>query len=368
MRTLAAWLALCVLAVAVLPQGLSGEAASADERRKVTADASGSEAQIALTKDQRELEDRVAVRFSTTDGVLEVQYSNEIESSGVRYEKNLTTQLHELVEYTDENENARYDRGEPIASAWLLSAQAERHVEAPTNGTVVWQPLEASDVESNGKEGKRITARGQLASAGALPLPPLPVAPGTVREVEIALTAFGDTVNYQGTDLGPTEVKVDVRIANYPFERERTRLALVMETFAKDELRDVPKTDSGREAALHSTASLGDRRVTLEFAWMVDVDVDGRDRPLQANELEREETNKQDPTGTHREVRKVFAFEYERGDEIAHDPSVGVDYEVQRAKAAGAGDGDGKIPALGLWAVLVAVGAAVFVFAGGRRP
>lgn len=362
------WIAACLVTLAlVVPVGALVAAESgqgSEEKRKVVVRTTPNEAVIELSRTDREDLDKVTMRFSTAEGVLSATYVNEPkgEDVSVRYEKSMTTLLHQVLEYKDDNDNQRYDPGEPVASSWYMSPESKDEADAGTNSTVTWGPIDVSDVEANGKKGKQITAQAQFVGGPreGLPLPlPMPTTPESVFLV--TFTVFGDFLDYQDTPLTPTEAKIDFSLRAYPFADERSRIAVVYETIARDELNFVEIAEGPGLKGLASTKTLGNRTVTTEFAWKETVDVDGRELPVQMSELLSESVTKQDREGTHRDARRVYALDYDRGANITHDPVMGVEIEPAD-EGGGIFGGGGAVPGLAAWAVVAAgLGAALIL-------
>lgn len=337
-----------------------------EERRKVVVRSTPSEAVFELSREDRANQDKVTMRFSTAEGVMSALYENEEEDQDVRYEKSILSRVHQVLEYRDDNGNQRFDEGEPVAGSWYLSAQAEDYAKAGTNSTVTWSPMQVQDIEFGGKKGKQATARAQFLGppAGGLPIPSLPpMQPPPESYFQVDFTVFGDFLEYEETTLDPTEAKIDLNFHNYPFAEERTRLAVVYETSAKGDLDQVLMDEGPGLTGLASTKVLGDRKVTVEWSWKNEVEVDGRQLPVQMSPLITETVTKKDPQGTQRDARMVYALDYDRGNQIVHDPLLGV--EIQDADKGGLID-IGKAPGPATWAVLVALAAAL-VWVGRRR-
>lgn len=283
-----------------------------DEKRKVEIDVSGDEAKIELKRETKAAEDKVEMSFDASEAEIEVKF--EAEEGDTETEQKLEAEFVQLLEYVDGDANGRFDAGEEVASSWLLSSEGEDGIEdAPVSGNVDWGALTVSDETSaDGTPGKRISGRATFGGTGVFGLD---------------LHVFGDFTEFAGATLEPTEVKIDIRIDGYPFERDGSALALVLETKAESEFeREHEDIEEGEEGVAAADTVAG-KRVSLVFTWTERATVDGVEQPVGTTVLKSEEEREVEEGEEEFEEKRLFVLSYARGASVVHDPTAGVSYE-----------------------------------------
>lgn len=327
-----------------------------DSAYEQSVEVSDDEAVIETSYEADDEEAEVEIRFSTEDASFLVEA--ESENATRETEQALEAQLHQLVEYTDENDNGKYDDGEPVASSWLLSEGSEEQTEEPANGTVSWQPLNVSETESDeGEPGHHIQGRALFVSEDPIETVTAALGQGENRTFGIDLWVYSNVTQHEGQLLTPSEVKADLMVENYPYVKEGTDLALLLDTEAEQEI------EAEDEEGVGSGVDLGDLEADLRFTWADEATVDGETQPVGTTLFESENETEQEDDEVSQETERSFALSYPRGDKIVHDPRVGAQLSAQ---SAGGLDGvTDNVPSVGLIGLLAVAGA--IAVALGRR-
>ncbi len=363
--------ALIALALVAVPATVTAQDASVEQNIETSDD----EVKITYERDVGDLESELGITFSTQDTTYEV--SANATGDDTQFDKDLKTQLHQLVEYEDENDNGKYDEGEPVVSGYMLSEGADEFATGPAFGQVEWEDLETSDATGDdGTVGQRIIARGELQpqeQTEELPDELPNVAPNRTDNgtVGIDIYVYGAGAVHNGTQLDPTEVKMDFTVKDYPFVENGTQLALIQqtETTSEDQAAQ-PEDDEGVKGTHH----VRDVRVGLLYAWDDQAEVNGTDEPVKTTVLENqteekdsssnEDNDSEDDKDKEYTVKRAHALSYPRGDTILHDPRTGV--VLEPTSAEGTVDKTiQEVPGMTLLGAVAAIGLALA--AAGRR-
>lgn len=328
-----------------------------DEKREVSVEVTDDKATISLSRENTTIEDGVLIEFDTGSANILVEHEFEEERGEVETEteSKLEVQFHQLIEHVDENGNGRFDAGEEVVSAWRLSDGSDEPFDPDAGGTVEWRPLQVEDmVSDDGTLGKRITGTAQFQTIIGPDL--TSIVPSADAHFGLVLYVFGDFTTLAGATLEPSEVKIDIVINGFPYTREDTAVALIMETSADHEFeREGPAGAEDNRVSVDAAAA--GRNVDLIFTWEPTAIVDGEDRSVHTTVLEADSETKTDPTETEFKDHRTFALSYARGDTILHDPVIGASFDG-RADSRG-------VPGPAIGVLLVAVG--VTARAAGRR-
>lgn len=282
----------------------------ADEvERKVEVETDEEGVSIELEREEGEAEDKVEMGFDYEEADFELGYETETENASA--ESKLEAQFGALAEYRDENDNGRYDAGEPLVSTWHLGEDADVDDDIPEDGTVQWQQATVSDVSRDGKQGKLINAPADLGDEGTF---------------ELTFLVFGDFVDLGTSSLTPTGAKIDIGIEDYPYQSNETELALFMETETEQEAEvdDEPDEAEDDETGVAASSQVGNRTVELVFTWKDSAQVDGTSEPVETTVLSSEAESETEDGETEQETKREFVLSYGRGDEIVHDPKAQV--------------------------------------------
>lgn len=310
-----------------------------DDERKVHVEVDGLEAKIRLERETRASEDKIELRFDASDARLEVKY--EAEANRTETEQKLVARFHEIIEYVDADGDGAYDEGETIASAYRLGG--DKGISENVTGEARWEAITMSDITRENATGKRLESRATFGEGGVFGL---------------VFYVFGDFTMLDGSTLQPTEAKIDILIQRYPYERDDTRLGVVLTLKAKEEFERDHEFVDADEAGVAASGTTSDVSFSLVFTWKETALVDGVDTPVRATVLkdstkaqsERDDDGQESKT----EQKLLLVLSYARGDDILHDPTAGVSYETLSAETS-------AVPGPGLALAAAAAGAAALL-------
>lgn len=351
------------LALLMVPVGMAG--AQTD---------GGTNSEVRTTDDSATVEYRRSVagtdyteriNFTTNDTTFAVNFQKANETG--RQVNELQAQLHQLAEYEDENENGLYDAGEPVESSYALSEQGENVLQGPENGTVQWDNLTTSQVQSDdGQTGTMIHARGHFTGTGN-PLGPVQDVVGEAqnetepkeRTFQIRIYVFDQPATVNGTEVDPGQVKVSLATHNYPFAKEGTQLALATETRSDQGLENASEADAGVQA----NDNIEDVDLDMLYTWNSTAEVDGSSEPVGTTRLDdsssgNQSANESDAHAAGNDTERLYALSYERGDEVVHDPVTGVRLDGPQSFIDEARGEASDVPGWGAVAVLSTLGLA----------
>lgn len=300
------------------------------DHRVMHFDLDDDKATFRLKRESNGTEDSVKIEFDARHAKLVVKHEEETGENET--ERKLDARFLALVEFADSDGDGAYDPGEPIASAWSLG-EKRRDAKVPTNGSVEWGPIGVSDVTSGNATGKKLSSRASF---------------GPNATFGLDLFVYGAFATAGNASLLPTEAKIDIIIQHYPYVRNDTALAVLVDLKSKEEFESDDDEDEG-EDGVGSDGSSGNLTLSLVFTWLETATVDGVERAVQSTVMKSREESDED--GLSQKARVALA--YPRGDLIVHDPTVGVQYETASDSARAV-----PFPALGLVvAAAVLVGA-----------
>ena len=312
-----------------------------EAKRKVIMEKFQNRVEIELKQEGNESENKVKLKFDTWDARVEVKF--EVEENHSETEEKIAARFFQLFEYVDENENNMFDGGEEILSCWNLSNNTKLKLIGPGNGTVSWAPLTYSDITTdNGTVGKKISGDATFG-------------PNDSASFGLDFYVFGDFALIGNDSLRPTEMKTDIIIQNYPYTHNDSTLALALETKAEHEFkRQHADIDSEDEEGMVATGTASDKEFSMSFRWQKTAQVEGVNQTVYSTMLKNETEYKDEDAGnkTGYEEKEVFVLSYGRGDDVVHDPVVGVSYSTIESVN---GDDDDDSPAFAIVCISAAL-------------
>ena len=335
MRHLPVWLVVVLLLAApfaLADDDKDEEDRDREDKRKLELNVDDLKATIKLEREIGELEDAVKIEYDAQKAKLQVKHEEKNETT--ESEQKLEARFLALLEYVDADGDGEYDTDETIASAWALS-DSEQDAKIATNGTVEWGDIAVTDASSGNSSGKKLSSRASF---------------GANASFGLDLFVYGDFTLIGNSSLAPTEAKIDIIIEHYPYTRDDSALAVIVDLKAKEELKDEREDEDEDEEGISSEVDEGNLTFRLTFTWLKNVTVDGVDREIGSTVLKNKAEAKGEEIG--QKARVVIA--YPRGDVIVHDPTVGVEYGTQSSDAR-------AVPAPALFAALLVVAVAAFV-------
>jgi len=312
------------------------------EKHKVEVDVSGDEIKVELKREIGHDETKIEFKVDLSEAKFKLKF--EEETGQLETEQKLEVVMQRLFEYVDANGNGAYDEGEIIASGYRIGDSGDSLSDSPDNGSVNWDQPTLSDITTGGVSGKAMSARGSIGaeSEGVFGLD---------------IKVYGDFTMMNGSQLLPTEVKIDFIIENYPYTQNDSVLGLLLKTKTKQEQERQHSDIDDDEEGVVASSSTDVNAISLGFSWKQTATVDGVDLPVHTTVLSSETETSADEF----EFKQRFVLGYARGDVIVHDPVAGVSY----ASAATAAVDEGKwynLPGFGVVATLTAfMGTAILV-------
>ncbi len=223
--------------------------------------------------------DRIRVRFEARDGDLRLDFV--VPESGAT-EIQLEVAFEAVLEFVDGNGDGRFDLGEQVVQRFDVD-------DMPFNVPI----LEGLD------EGHRIEVSY--------------VSSFTLR---LVFYVFPTETMVNGTLVKPTQVKFDIGIDGFPLMQEDTFLAV--ETKLKTEVEPA----FGTSPTVEELEAIGERYKGF-FRWSSTADVDGITSPVNST-LVKVETELESNATTELEVERTIVLVYPQGEQVLHDPIVGV--------------------------------------------
>ncbi|MFW9996177.1 MAG: hypothetical protein ACFFD4_29315, partial [Candidatus Odinarchaeota archaeon] len=135
----------------------------------------------------------------------------------------------------------------------------------------------------------------------------------------------GEFANINNSLISPTEAKIDIEIHGFNFLNGSSDLALQVklksssEYEVDDETEDEVKKLAANETSLVTSTNAGN--FTGFFSWIETASIDGIDNAVKTSPLGVDEDDHQDEAYV---VNNKFYLNYPRGQDIIHDPKLGV--------------------------------------------
>ena len=300
-------------------------------KHEVKTSISDDEIEVKLEREAADSESEIEFKLDLSEAKFKLKYEEENEV--MESEQKLEVRLTRLLEFVDGDGDGAYDEGETILSSYAIGSDGDDlSGDVPENGSINWAQPSISDITSGTTSGKMVEARGSFG-------------PGENATFGIDIMVFGDFTMLNGSQLMPTDVKIDFLILDFPYTANNSQVGLLMKTKTKQEQeRENEHIDSDEDGIVaSSTTDLA--AVNLAFTWKSMATVDGVDEAVGTTVLRESVENEPDEF----EFEQRFVLSYARGDSIVHDPVAGVAYASNPATAAGtspAEDGDflGMLP------------------------
>lgn len=267
------------------------------DKREVKVDVTESKAVIESESRVAHKGDELKIEFD--NGSHNFNFEYESEDAGAELEAEIKVELFDLIEWRDVNRNGRYDpdlSGELVQKIGLGDLSPKSLVYAP--------------VEVAGNKGVKLVG----VSADPAKYPNF--------TLTLTLHMFGEFLNFAGTSIEPTSMKFDIGIKGFPYQRDDTSLALYTKVVMEAEGEADKVGEKGDEAI---TARLG--KYISFFSWETRATVDGQPKTVGKTLLKHEEKRQ---TGESELVNELYLL-YPRGNDILHDPKLGVLLGQQRS-------------------------------------
>lgn len=338
------------LALAFAPATSLAEEHAKDEKYDVTV--SDERADIAIYHGIEDRDGQTDVVLDTEEGRMVTAFSFADEED---VSQRLALQLHQLVEYDDENENGFFDADDEVASSWRLS-NSSRNVSDESNGTVEWRSLSTEEVTSDdGVEGTLVQGVAEFPSEDPIEGVLHELGQGENRTLALNVTVFGQDATVNGTEVPASQVYVQWSVENFPYVEEETQLALL----AGSNDTDLELTHEEDRMKLSSASAVDGFGVETAAHISDEARVDGSDTDVELASLDASEDEEEDA-----EEQQYLSLSYERGSLIEHEMLFGSVVSTSADAVIGSDDdGDplSSVPGAGLLGGLAALAAAAAI-------
>ena len=278
-----------------------------ETKHEVKTEISDDEIKVELERETAEAESKIEFKTDLSEAKFKLEFEEETDQ--FENEQKLEVKLQSLIEFLDENANGAYDEGEEILSNYRIGDGDDGLGGVEETGAIEWDAPSLADINVDGNSGKKMEARGSFGPDGN-------------ATFGLDIMVFGDFTMLNGSQLMPTDVKIDFLILDYPYTSNDSLVGLMMKTKTKQEQeRDHEDIDADEEGVVAASTTEANS-VALAFTWKGSATVDGVDLPVMTTVLSSESETEQDEF----EFKQRFVLSYARGDEIIHDPVAGVAY------------------------------------------
>ena len=255
-----------------------------ENKRGVTVEVSGTEAQIESHQNYSDIQNEISIHMKAESEGLEFEFSFDNESDVSDFEIEFSVEISEIIEYIDLQEDGFYNE---------TTDTLVQLVELNDFDDIVYT---IENISNNLVHHLSIVSTDGVFSAG------------------VYLSTEFTLIN--GVLIAPTQIKIDVGIHGFNFTEPDSNLALkiTLDSEVDVEYKEDEETeDEEDERATDESGidiSLGD--YSGFFSWIENVTVDGVNYSVNAT-----------PLTTNEEETKLY-LNYPQGDEIIHDPKIGI--------------------------------------------
>ncbi|WP_457555789.1 hypothetical protein [Candidatus Pyrohabitans sp.] len=273
----------------------AGAAGAYEEERELEAGAYDDYVELMSSFENQSLESRLEARLYTEggEGPLALEFEHSLESAGYEEEAEIRVTFEALVEFVDKNGDGGFTRE---------TDEVIQEIPLGDRGTVIYGRPALEKLTTGGSQGYKLTAGGVTPEGAGF---------------EVSGILFSTPATYGAESLSPTEMKVLVRIWNFPFEEEDSRVALRAKVYSEKGVEA-----DGSYFYTESETSL------VYFDWLGTVTSDGSAASAAV-------------TSALSDDEWLVFVAYPRGGEVVHDPIAGVVQKGQ-TKPAPASAAEGK--------------------------
>lgn len=218
---------------------------------------------------------------------LKVQSENATTESAFK----MAVKLVDLVEYKDANGDGLYQAGTDPALQTLPLRGIAWSVQGPASATV------------GGVAVQQVTARGALPGNGS---------------ISLVFSASDSAFRAGASQVDPSAVKFDIRLDNFPWRDNASRLAL--ETHVLQKAESEVKDQEGGQGEDRVEARTG--AFTGVFRWAANATVDGQSLAVKSSVQKLANAN-EDEEDNESEGVEAVTLNYAHGAHIEHDPVLG---------------------------------------------
>ncbi len=255
-----------------------------ENKRGVTVEVSGTEAQIESHQNYSDIQNEISIHMKAESEGLIFEFSFDNESDVSDFEIEFSVEIPEIIEYVDLNEDGFYND---------TTDTLVQQVELNDFNDIVYT---IENISNNLVHHLSIVSTDGVFSAGVY------------FSSEFALV--------NGILIAPTQIKIDVGIHGFGFDEPESVLALKItldsEVDVEYEEDDETEDEEDGRATDESEIDISLGEYSGFFSWIENVTVDGVNFPVNAT-----------PLTTDEEETKLY-LNYPRGNEIIHDPKIGI--------------------------------------------
>lgn len=257
------------------------------EKRDVDLEREDKKAIVKSTWSNEDVSDQLQMVFHYEEGPPKIEVEYQVQKDGEIKGFGFKLVIEEVFEFIDSNSNGRYDDEDEIVSRMELKEDDFTDMEFEEN-----------------EEGYELRLEDHNSS------------------IQIKAVGGGGFIDHNSQIINPTEMKLDFTY-DYDFRSEDSMLGLKMAFMSKYQASLGKETyDEEKGYARGETwMNFQEHNYTGFFSWGNTAQVDGVERPVNTTlKSERAVPGMDDPTV----VKDVIYLSYPRGDQIVHDPKVGV--------------------------------------------
>lgn len=255
-----------------------------ENRRGITVEVSGTEAQIESHQNYGDFQNEISIQMKAESEGLKFEFSFENDSDVSEFEIEFSVEISEIIEYVDLHEDGFYN--ETIDTL-------VQQVQLDEFNDIVYT---IDNISNNLVHHLSIISTDGVFSAGVY------------FSSEFALV--------NGILIAPTQIKIDVGIHGFDFDEPDSNLALkiALESEVDVDFEEDEETEDEEDGRANDEQgidiSLGE--YSGFFSWIENVTVDGVNHLVKASPLISDE-----------EETRLY-LNYPRGNEIIHDPKIGI--------------------------------------------
>lgn len=228
-----------------------------------------------------------------TAPTLQLSYIPNLNASRGQHHFNLVVE--QLIEYSDENTNGKYDDADVVVSSLVMSNTTFSNI-TYTNSTT--------------PSGKTVTI----------------IETHTLDNLfSIIIYLVSERTVFLNNTITHKEIKIDFKIINYPFTNQSSRLALITQVDTPFAISSEHNTydEAQGTATQESGLNISSANHSGFFTWANNVMVDNITYPVSVTAIsKKEQTFSGDNQDTYSQTQVIFS--YPRGEVIVHDPKIGI--------------------------------------------
>lgn len=288
-------------------------------KREVQVEVDDNEAKIESELKNGDSKDAFKVELKTDDDGLEIKFQYSSENETIETELEFKVEFYKLIEFIDNDANGIFNS----------SADEIKQVYNIDTFDPIDYTTEPIGVDTNSHIFEVFTSDG-------------------IFGIKIFIVEEFAKVD-NNTIVAPTEIKFDIVIRNFEYLDNDSYLALSTKLESSTEYEYEDDTEDEEESRAHNEASVETSMNDYSgfFSWLETASVDGVDMPVKNSPIHDDDDLEEDE-------QKMY-LNYPHGDEIIHDPKIGV-------KGVLIGTEVTNIPGFSIISLFLALGVIIAVF------